>query len=652
MEKKFSKLECICSVKLLKLIYVAKKKKIINFSKRTQKKKKSAGSFFVCVLYLLFFFFFFQNKILFVPLKTNAEIFQTKKSKFDKSVCFSTLKIVFLKTKRNMKKLQQHHLTQRRQRQQQNNQNDDEEQNLENTSSNVIDHGIIKAFFLSSDDAKTPLVIQTPEDFFQQLCDKKHFYLPGRNKDYYEHDFPVQWSTERMRNAIKTKTLRHKVDLNIVRYNKTEKRRIDFIETMNLTDKDEYPPIVTVEHFDKAISSGWSVRFLRPQEHSNALCDTMFKLEEELQCSCGINSYWTPANGQGFAPHYDDVDVFLLQLEGQKHWRIYQPPTEGDWLSRVSSEDYKPDEIGKPVLDIVLKQGEMLYMPRGTVHQGDTTHVENTLENGTKKSHSLHVTFSAFQMHTWADLLKETFNYRVEFAAANSVSFRHSLPLGWRTVMGSLANPTMMGPHAIHLTAAQKQLRAELQKKMRGFFGEINTALMTKDGSLDKGVDEMAKKVLERRQPIPSTVVSQQEDDTVVVVSQPTKIRLTFKESVRFVMMSEEVRVYHCGGNSTICMGPREHRENHVKADWGNNNNSNNNNSSNLPSSAAGYLRLDESFGPAVAKIVSKSPNWVELDSLPELCFDEKKETENGISVEESRQMIDALMTTCCFELQ
>ena len=35
--------------------------------------------------------------------------------------------------------------------------------------------------------------------------------------------------------------------------------------------------------------------------------------------------YLTPAGSQGFAPHYDDIDAFVLQLEGKKHWKVYSP---------------------------------------------------------------------------------------------------------------------------------------------------------------------------------------------------------------------------------------------------------------------------------------------------------------------------------------
>ena len=50
----------------------------------------------------------------------------------------------------------------------------------------------------------------------------------------------------------------------------------------------------------------------------------MMCLSDELfENDAGVNIYITPYPNeskveQGFAPHYDDIDAFLLQLEGKK----------------------------------------------------------------------------------------------------------------------------------------------------------------------------------------------------------------------------------------------------------------------------------------------------------------------------------------------
>lgn len=48
-------------------------------------------------------------------------------------------------------------------------------------------------------------------------------------------------------------------------------------------------------------------------------------------------SYITPANTAGFAPHWDDIDAFLLQLEGRKHWKVYAPINDSEMLPRLPS---------------------------------------------------------------------------------------------------------------------------------------------------------------------------------------------------------------------------------------------------------------------------------------------------------------------------
>lgn len=49
----------------------------------------------------------------------------------------------------------------------------------------------------------------------------------------------------------------------------------------------------------------------------------------------GANVYLTPPGTQGFAPHYDDIEAFLIQLEGKKHWRLYAPRLVTCWFTWV-----------------------------------------------------------------------------------------------------------------------------------------------------------------------------------------------------------------------------------------------------------------------------------------------------------------------------
>lgn len=52
---------------------------------------------------------------------------------------------------------------------------------------------------------------------------------------------------------------------------------------------------------------------------------TMSNLHVLLPSCLRVLRYLTPAGTQGFAPHYDDIEAFVVQLEGKKHWRVYNP---------------------------------------------------------------------------------------------------------------------------------------------------------------------------------------------------------------------------------------------------------------------------------------------------------------------------------------
>lgn len=60
---------------------------------------------------------------------------------------------------------------------------------------------------------------------------------------------------------------------------------------------------------------GCSVRILHPQRWVETVYKLLSFLEDELRSPVGCNAYLTPASSQGFAPHWDDIDAFVLQVE-------------------------------------------------------------------------------------------------------------------------------------------------------------------------------------------------------------------------------------------------------------------------------------------------------------------------------------------------
>jgi ribosomal protein L16 Arg81 hydroxylase len=85
-----------------------------------------------------------------------------------------------------------------------------------------------------------------------------------------------------------------------------------------------------------------------------------FLFRERIQ----INSYAGWHTSRGFDLHWDDHDVFILQVTGRKRWSIYgetRPhPLTGD------TDNPKPK--GAPLWQETLEDGDFLYIPRGWWH--------------------------------------------------------------------------------------------------------------------------------------------------------------------------------------------------------------------------------------------------------------------------------------------
>jgi bifunctional lysine-specific demethylase and histidyl-hydroxylase MINA len=82
------------------------------------------------------------------------------------------------------------------------------------------------------------------------------------------------------------------------------------------------------------------------------------------------NLYLTPPHGKGFTPHWDNHDVFILQVVGSKKWqiekerRVYPTKTENMGLDGR--------ELRGELLSFTLNQGDLIYIPRGFVHAAES----------------------------------------------------------------------------------------------------------------------------------------------------------------------------------------------------------------------------------------------------------------------------------------
>ena len=84
-------------------------------------------------------------------------------------------------------------------------------------------------------------------------------------------------------------------------------------------------------------------------------------------------SYSTPGGGVG--PHLDQYDVFIIQGEGKRHWRVGMP--DANLKQFAQNKSLLQVEQFPAVIDCVLESGDILYIPPGCPHEGYA--VENAL---------------------------------------------------------------------------------------------------------------------------------------------------------------------------------------------------------------------------------------------------------------------------------
>jgi hypothetical protein len=146
------------------------------------------------------------------------------------------------------------------------------------------------------------------------------------------------------------------------------------------------------------------------------LIDFAGRLGAELRQPLQVNAYLTPPGNQGFATHYDTHDVFVLQVDGGKRWRIH-PPVLTDPLERQAWGDRAGEMAataeGPAALDVVLEPGDALYLPRGWLHSA-----------AAQDGRSLHLTVGIRALTRYA-LVEELLAL-----AADDARLRATLPYG------------------------------------------------------------------------------------------------------------------------------------------------------------------------------------------------------------------------------
>jgi hypothetical protein len=103
-------------------------------------------------------------------------------------------------------------------------------------------------------------------------------------------------------------------------------------------------------------------------------------------------------------PHTDQQDVIVFQTQGAKRWRVFAPPPRSkgkDPLNRGKSGDVLDfAEMGPPLIDTVLRTGDVMYVPTGFPHTTDTSTPADGADKSIFQESSVHLTMG-LDTHVW-----------------------------------------------------------------------------------------------------------------------------------------------------------------------------------------------------------------------------------------------------------
>jgi ribosomal protein L16 Arg81 hydroxylase len=127
----------------------------------------------------------------------------------------------------------------------------------------------------------------------------------------------------------------------------------------------ERAPRLDVRELNRLLARGATLVLNAVQEMHPPLGTLTREFARLFLVEPNVNLYASFGRQPGFGPHWDDHDVFVLQIAGRKRWLMY-----GANRRYPLYRDARPNEMQpvRPVARHLLKAGDVLYIPRGHWH--------------------------------------------------------------------------------------------------------------------------------------------------------------------------------------------------------------------------------------------------------------------------------------------
>lgn len=226
-------------------------------------------------------------------------------------------------------------------------------------------------------------------------------------------------------------------------------------------------------------------------------------------------------------------ELFVLQFEESTQWRIYSPEIV---LDRTTSEkQFLTEDLGPPILDVVLEPGELLYIPRGHIY-----HAERLVGSFVPASF---LCLSTYQENAWCDLLSNSLTSTLARLSEADLRFREGLPLNWTSMFGA----------AISETEQNCESRRSFLTKMKLLLNELVDSVIA---DIDDVADEMGSDFVALR--TPPILRKRANEKTVLFGPDPRtftnggEIRLRNPSWIRLVKDGDSLVLFTCIDNKVV----------------------------------------------------------------------------------------------------
>ncbi len=283
--------------------------------------------------------------------------------------------------------------------------------------------------------------------FQSDFLEQKELLIQRDSPTYYKHLFSIENVDEILD--------RHRPSGNSLRVVKNQ-------EPLPKHKYENHDGSLNLNQLYASYSDGYTIvvneieRFWKPLRQ---LCQNM---QNTFSHKTVANLYLTPANQKALKPHYDTHDVFVIQIHGEKHWKLY----DADYPTPIlnSHQPIFQSEQLRNERNIKVAAGDMLYIPRGVPHEAITT-----------DQSSIHLTIGVYPTQ-WMDVISKA----VQQLAYANVELRKALPLGF---LNSKENAVAF--------------RDELQSKMKVLLEQI-----TDQASIDGALQFISEEFRDSQKPM------------------------------------------------------------------------------------------------------------------------------------------------------